>query len=125
MANTDVVLRDEMGMRVPNIPKVTISSGDSVTFAVEEGADSALYFSPETASILSPTPGARVDLPSGHSLTYTFAAPAPSAYGVVTQAPEDPAPGSFDFGPPAEPPVLVIQPGNGLPYPGPVNPIQT
>ena len=125
MANTDVVLRDEMGLRVPSIPKVAIVAADTVTFTVEHGANSALYFSPETASILSPKPGNPMDLPFGHSLTYTFEGSAPGSYGVIIQAPGDPAPEQFNFGGSANPPELVIQPGKGLDFPGPVNGPQT
>jgi len=125
MANTNVVLRDEMGLRVPSVPKVAVISGSSVAFSVEEGANSALYFSPETARILSPKPGARVELGSGQTLSYTFAVASSGAFGVITQAPEDPAPESFDFGQPADPPVLVIQPGQGTAFPGPTNNTQT
>jgi hypothetical protein len=121
MPNTQVVIRDEMGLRVPSVPSVPIVSLDTVTFTVDEGADSALYFSPETASILSPTPGSRVDLSYGQELTYTFASPGASAYGVITQAPSDSAPNSYNFGSPAEPPVLVVQPGQGSVFSGPDN----
>jgi hypothetical protein len=125
MANTDVVLRDEMGLRVPSVPKVAAIPADSVTFTVEEGANSALYFSPETASILSPKPGTKVSVAFGQTLTYTFAAPTPGAYGVITQAPGDRAPERFDFGKPSDPPVLVIQPGQGVDFGGPTNTTQT
>jgi len=125
MANIDVVLRDELGLRVPSTPKVAIVAADTVTFTVEHGANSALYFSPETASILSPKPGNPVHLSFGHALTYTFEASVPGAYGVITQAPEDPAPESFNFGEPPAPPVLVIQPGKGTNFGGPTNNTQT
>jgi len=121
MANTDVVLRDELGLRVPSVPKVAVVASDTVTFTVEHGANSALYFSPESASILSPKPGNPVHLSFGHALTYTFEASTPGAYGVITQAPGDPAPESFNFGEPADPPVLEIQPGKGLDFPVPTN----
>jgi len=121
MANTDVVLRDEMGLRVPSIPKVAITLSDTLTFSVENGADSVLYFSPDTAPILSPRPDSRVSLASGKTLIYKFAAAAPGSYGVITQAPEDPAPKSYDFGVATNPPVLAIQPGQGLDFPGPDN----
>jgi hypothetical protein len=125
MANTDVVLRDEMGLRVPSVPKVAVVATDTVTFTVAHGANSSLYFSPETALILSPNPANPVHLSSGHPLTYTFEASAPGAYGVITQAPEDPAPGIFNFGESADPPVLLIQPGKGLDFPVPTNDPQT
>jgi hypothetical protein len=121
MPNTKVVIRDEMGLRVPSIPNVTIVASDTVTFTVDEGADTALYFSPETASILSPRPSPRVDLSFGQKLTYMFSSPGSSAYGVITQAPKDSAPNKYDFGKPAEPPVLVLQPGQGPVFSGPDN----
>ena len=121
MSNTNVVLRDEMGFRVPGVSNVTIVLSDTVTFTVEEGANSALYFSPEIALILSPTPGPRVDLVFGQKLTYKFESPGMSAYGVITQAPEVPAPETFDFGAPSDPPSLVIQVGAGVNYGGPTN----
>ena len=121
MPNTKVVIRDEMGMRVPSVPNVTIVLSDKVTFTVDEGAESALYFSPETASILSPKPGPRVDLSFGQRLTYTFSAPGSTVYGVIIQAPKDSAPNKYDFGKPAETPVLVLQPGQGPVFTGPDN----
>jgi hypothetical protein len=86
MPNTEVVIRDEMGLRVPSVPKVTM-----------------------------------VDLSFGQRLTYTFSTPGSSAYGVITQAPKDSAPNKYDFGKPAEPPVLVLQPGQGPVFTGPDN----
>jgi hypothetical protein len=125
MANTDIVLRDEMGLRVPSVTQVTITAGSTITFTVERDADSALYFAPGTAQILTPAPGARVSLTAGHKLTYTFASAPAGAYGVITQAPEDPAPTGYNFGNPADPPVLVIQPGQGSVFTGPTNEPQT
>lgn len=110
-----------MGYRVPSVNNVPIHPLDTVTFTVEEGANSALYFSRETSSILSPAPGPRVELAFGEALTYTFAPPGQSAYGVITQAPEAPAPETFDFGSPSDPPSLVIQVGAGVNYGGPTN----
>jgi len=121
MANTDVVIRDEMGLRIPSVSKVTVNSSDSVTFTVEDDANTSLYFSPETASILSPKPGARVELAFGQTLIYSFTTPGNGSYGVITQAPEDPVPESFDFGSASVPPSLVIQPGQGTNFPGPRN----
>jgi hypothetical protein len=125
MESTDVVLRDEMGLRVPSVPEVAVISANSVTFSVEEGANSALYFSPETASILSPKPGARVELAFDQKLVYTFGGAVHGTFGVITQAPGDPAPESFDFGKPSDPPILVIQPGSGVDFPVASNSTQT
>ena len=120
MAAIDVVLNDEMGLRVPSVPNVPITEGSEVTFTAGDGAASALYFSPATASILSPKPGARVDLAPGKAVAYAFASAGAGVYGVITQAPEVPPPGSFDFGAPSNPPVLVIQPGQGGDFGGPI-----
>ena len=125
MANTDVVLRDELGLRVPSDPELAVVPADTVTITVEDGANSVLYFSPETAAILSPKPGARVDLDFGQKLTYTFEVAKEGAFGVITQAPEVSAPDTFDFGPPSDPPVLMIRPGQGTNYGGPTNNTQT
>jgi len=121
MPNTEVILRDEMGLRVPSIPQVPIQTGAQITFTAAKGADSALYFSPATAAILSPKPGSRVDLASGKSATYTFSQAGPGVYGAITEAPQDPQPARFDFGSPSNPPVLVIRPGKGTDFPGPIN----
>lgn len=121
MTTTDVVLRDEMGLRVPNVSKVTVATGAQVTFKAAEGVDSALYFSPQTAAILSPKPDARVDLTAGKSITYTFSSSSAGVYGVITEAPQDPRPAHFDFGSPSNPPVLMIRPGKGTDFPSPTN----
>ncbi len=108
MAEIGVNLRDELGLRVPSTPEVTISAGDSVTFTAEQSADSVLFFSPETASILRPNPGARVEVAPGQSVTFAFASAGPGSYGAFLLAPNDPRPEAFDFGPPSNPPVLKI-----------------
>jgi hypothetical protein len=122
MTATEVVLRDEMGLRVPSVSKVAVTQGAQVTFKAADGADSALYFSPATASILMPKPDARVDLSAGKSVTYTFSSSSAGVYGVITEAPQDPQPARFDFGSPSNPPTLVIRPGKGTDFPGPTNP---
>jgi hypothetical protein len=120
MAATEVVLRDEMGLRVPSVGKVTVSQGAQVTFKSAD-ADSALYFSPATAGILSPKPGGRVDLAAGKSVTYSFSSADAGSYGVIAEAPKDPAPTRFDFGAATNPPVLVIKAGKGTDFPSPGN----
>jgi hypothetical protein len=105
--------------------KVAVVSGDSVTFIADSGADSNLYFSQSTAEILVPPPDSPVSLAAGASVSFTFGIPHGQAYGVIVQAPGVSAPPDFDFGPPAEPPTLVIQPGEGPSFPGPVQPIKT
>ena len=98
---------------------------NEITFTADSGADSSLYFSQAAAAVLTPSPSSPVSLASGASVTYTFGSPSGQAYGVIVQAPGDPAPTDFDFGPPADPPLLVIQPGGGSSFPGPVQPIKT
>jgi len=120
MTATEVVLRDEMGLRVPSISKVPVAKGTQVTFKAAD-ADAVLYFSPATAGILSPKPGARVDLATGKSITYTFSSAQAGVYGVIAEAPKDPAATRFDFGAAANPPVLVIKAGKGTDFPVPTN----
>lgn len=125
MTTTKVLIEDEVGLRVPSVASVAVVSGDGVTFTADSDADSSLYFSQAAAAVLTPSPSSPVSLASGASVTYTFGSPSGQAYGVIVQAPGDPAPTDFDFGPPADPPLLVIQPGGGSSFPGPVQPIKT
>jgi len=125
MTTTSVLIQDELGLRVPSVASVGVVSGDGVTFTAGPGADSSLYFSQAAASVLTPAPSSPVSLASGASVTYTFGSPSGQAYGVIVQTPGDPAPTDFDFGPPADPPLLVIQPGEGSSFPGPTQPIHT
>jgi hypothetical protein len=124
MPSTEVLIQDDLGQRVPSVPSVPIVAGGSVTFAAGDGADSLLYFSSATVSILTPAPASPVSLAAGATVTYTFGAPGSAAYGVVVAPPETGAPSSFDFAA-ATPPALVIQAGGGLPFPGPTMPIRT
>ncbi len=125
MTTTNVVIQDELGLRVPSVTSVAVIAGAEVTFTADFGADSSLYFSQAAAAILSPAPSSPVSLPSGASITFTFEAPSGQTYGVIVQAPAAPAPTEFDFGPPADPPMLVVEPGGGASFPGPVQPIRT
>jgi hypothetical protein len=125
MSNTLVLIRDEMGLRVPSILEIAASHGAGITFKAEDGADSVLYFNPEAASILVPNPGSHVALHAGAEISYSFGAVGSSPYGVITQAPEDSAPESFDFGTAKVPAVLMIQPGQGMDFPVPTNSTQT
>jgi hypothetical protein len=125
MATTIILIRDELGLRVPSATSVAVVSGDTVTLTADSDADSSLYFSQSAAAILTPSPESPVSLASGASVSYTFGSPSGLAYGVIVQAPEVSGPTNFDFGPPADPPTLVIQPGEGSSFPGPVQPIKT
>ena len=94
-------------------------------FTAGEGADSALYFSEPAAAILTPSPVSPVSLASGATVGYTFASASTGAYGVIVQAPDSPPPSEYDFGGAADPPVLLIQAGEGTSFPGPTAPIRT
>jgi len=112
MPNTTILLHDQDGLRIPSLPSLPIVTGAEVTFTADKNADSALYFSPATAAILSPSPAVCTALKGGHSVSFTFASTFPEgAYGVVVQAPTDHPPHSLSFGDPVTPPVLVIQSG--------------
>jgi hypothetical protein len=124
MTTTNVSIKDELGLRVPSVTSVSVAAGGEVTFTADSDADSSLYFSQSAAAILTPSPSSPASLPSNASVTYTFEEPTGQAYGVIVQAPGDPAPTDFDFGPPADPPMLVIQSGEGSSFPGPTQPIR-
>jgi hypothetical protein len=114
MSTTTVVLKDDsMGLCVPSVNSVPLAVGAQVTFTTANGVNAALYFSPATAAILSPSPGASVAIPPGQSVTYTVSSVGTAAYGVFTQPPSFQAPNFFDFGAPQTPPALVIAPGMG------------
>jgi hypothetical protein len=114
MSTTAVILNnDSMGLCVPSVNSVPIEVGIQVTFTAADGVNAALYFSPATAAILSPLPGASVSLSSGQSVTYTVSSVGSAAYGVLSQPPQFQPPHFFDFGAPQNPPVLVIEPGMG------------
>jgi hypothetical protein len=114
-----------MGLRVPSVPQVNVVVGDTITFSVDPDADSVLYFAPETAIILTPSPRAPVSLTQGQELIFTFAVATPGSYGVITEGPEDPPPPNYKFSGPSNPPVLVIQPGQSIGFSGPDNTTQT
>jgi hypothetical protein len=117
MQITEIVLRDDEGMRIPSMPSVPITTEHSITFSADDGADTALYFSPATEAILSPQPTSPVYLQPGETVTYLFAEDIPAgAYGVIVQAIGDGAPGCFDFGEPLELVALLIQPGSGAEF---------
>ena len=125
MPTTGVLIHDELGLRVPSVPSVPILSGNGITFTAADGADSALYFSPPAAAILTPSPVSPVSLASGATVEYAFASASAGAYGVIVRAPDSPPPSEYDFGGAADPPVLVIQAGEGTSFPGPTVPIKT
>lgn len=115
-----------MGLCVPSVNSVPIAVGTQVTFATADGVNAALYFSPATAAILSPKPGASVAISPGQSVTFTVSSVGTAAYGVFTQPPQFEAPNFFDFGAPQTPPTLVIAPGmGGIGFSVAGNPVQT
>jgi hypothetical protein len=125
MTNTLVVIRDEMGLRVPSVLEVAASDGASVTFKANAGVASVLFFSPAAVSILTPKPHSHVPLAGGAEVTYTFEKVEHGVYGVITQAPGDPAPTAADFAPAKVPAMLSIQPSKGTDFPTPTNTVDT
>lgn len=85
MAQHEVVIRNEMGMRLPSTPKVPVTAGGQIKFTAAPGADSALFFSPKAAANLSPAPNGPVTVSAGESVTFTFQEEI--AGTVVAQAP--------------------------------------
>ena len=110
--STTIQLDDQDGLRIPSLSSLPLTADAGVTFTAEKNADSALYFSPATAAILTPSPATPTQVKSGHSVSFTFASSIPDgAYGVIVQALTDHPPRGLSFGEPATPPVLMIQSG--------------
>lgn len=117
MADTEILLRDEMGLRIPSVHQVSVTTGGKVTFVASDDADSALYFSPQAVSILAPKPDAGAVVTSGKSLSFTFESAAPGVFVAIAQAPEDPPPTDFDDEGASSSAVLFIRSGKGSAFP--------
>lgn len=118
MPQHEVVLRNEMGMRLPSVPRIPVTAGGQIRFTAAPEADSALYFSPKAAANLSPAPKGPVTLRDGESVTFTFLEQA--AGTVVVQALGNPHLDVVEATQTEA--VLTIQASVGTPFPGPSNP---
>jgi hypothetical protein len=107
--NTKVVHIEQAGeFRQAQPPQVYVAAGEQIEF-VNVGSDGTLLvLTPETASILSPTPTSPVTIAGGATVTYSFLAPEGTGY-LAQVLPEDATPGPI-HGQGAPGPVLTILP---------------
>ncbi len=118
MPQHEVVLRNEMGMRLPSVPRIPVTAGGQIRFTAASDADSALYFSPKTAANLSPAPINPVTVRAGESVTFTFQRE--GAGTVVAQALGNPHPRVAEVT--ETDAVLQIHANSGVSFPVTTNP---
>jgi hypothetical protein len=81
MANTQITLTSKEGILVPSQPSVTVSDGDTISFSTADGSVAYLFFSPDAAAALSPSPSSPLEVSAvGGPLTFTTSEP--GAYSV-------------------------------------------
>jgi hypothetical protein len=126
MPHTAIILTELNGFLVPSQPSVAVVAGDTITFTVARGGSATLFFSPDAVSVLSPSPGASMQLGAGHQAAFSFTSSEPGAYGVL-----------FTAGRPSGPPHFtqvksnlllldtMVTPVEGQSFGGPTNTPQT
>jgi len=81
MANTLIMLTLNEGILVPSPSAVAVVSGDTIAFATADGGTAYLFFSPDAAAALSPSPVSPLEV-TGSSEIFTFTTSDPGAYAV-------------------------------------------
>jgi len=110
MANTTITLINDNGAYVPSAPSVPVVAGDTVSFATSDGKAAQLFFSPDAASVLSPTPASPFQLAASGNAAFKFTSSAPGAYSVFPNAAPQKFPGyvsqvlNLEVGPAIAPP---------------------
>lgn len=95
MANTAITVSKKNGVLVPSQSSVQVVEGDSVAFSTADGTAVTLFFSPDSASILSPAPSGPVEVPAGGSLSFTFTKSGSGAFSVFFEPDAATPPASF------------------------------
>jgi hypothetical protein len=95
MANTEVTLVNNGGIYVPSTPSVNVVSGDSISFATNDGSAVLLFFSPGATSVLTPKPASPFPIAAGGRAAFSFSSSAPGAYSMYCGATPDAAPANF------------------------------
>ncbi len=95
MANTDVTLVNDSGVYVPSTPSVNVVSGDTISFATNDGSAVLLFFSPDTVSVLAPKPVSPLPIAAGGKAVFSFSSSAPGAFSVFCGPTPDAAPANF------------------------------
>jgi hypothetical protein len=97
MANTAITLTLEEGILVPSQPSVPFISGNSVSFSTGDGSPGFLFFSPDAALALAPTPTHPYAL-DGSKAEFTFITSNPGQYSVYFETDESATPPPFPPG---------------------------
>jgi hypothetical protein len=98
MANTDVSLKDNKGVLVPNLVSVQVVAGDTITFSTVDGRAALAFFSPDAAAVLSPNPDNPCPIASGAKAHFSFTSSNRGAYSVYFGYGAGDAPDSFQGG---------------------------
>lgn len=88
MANTAITLTNEQGALVPSQPSVVVNSGDTVSFTTSDGSSAYLFFSPEAAAVLSPTPSSPIEA-SSTAAEFSFTSSSAGSYSVFFETSTD------------------------------------
>lgn len=94
MANTVITISLEDGVFVPSQPSVPVVAGNTVTFSAPSSS-AALFFSPDSVSILNPAPSAPVTIAAGGQTAFTFTSSNAGAYSVFFEPNASTPPPSF------------------------------
>jgi hypothetical protein len=99
MAHTDIILKEVDGIFVPSQSHVPVVKGDSIAFSTSNGRQVALFFSPGTIPVLSPSPSVPVVLSAGTKAEFTFTSSDAGAYSVFFEKDASTPPAHFPLRP--------------------------
>ena len=102
MSKQSISIVNSSGMRAATPENIPLSNGDTLTFSAEDDAATLLCFSPDTAAVLTPSPGASVSIQAGSSVSFTVGAVANAIYCSIVLPAGSVPPESFDCGAGAE-----------------------
>ena len=122
MANTDITLINDGGVYVPSAFSIPVVRGNTVSFATSDGTPVVLCFSPDAASVLSPTNNP-YSIGAAGTAVFTFSSSNPGAYSVFFVASPSSAPKSY---PTQTSQVLVLEvvSSDAPPFTGPTNTVK-
>jgi plastocyanin len=95
MANTDITLVNDGGTYVPSTQSVNVVSGNTISFATNDGSAVLLFFSPGATSVLTPKPAGAFPIAAGGRAVFSFSSSAPGAYSMYCGSTPNSAPANF------------------------------
>jgi hypothetical protein len=95
MANAEIILTNDDGVLVPNLPSVQVISGNTITIATSDGSPAAIFFSPAAAAVLAPTPTFPYVLDAGAKFSASFLSSEPGEYSVFFETSASVTPPQF------------------------------